>query len=380
MQYTEKKFVEGSQAIAEAVAMCNPDVVAAYPITPQTHIVENLAKLKADGKLKGEYLYAESEFAAASMILGASATGSRAYSATTSQGLLLMTEVIYNIAGMRLPMVMTIANRSVGAPLSIWNDTQDTVSVRDAGWINLWAEDLTEAALMHVAAFRISEEVDIPVIVNMDGFVLTHTAEVVEMPTAELIKKVLSKRKAKLKLDPKNPVSMGTYADPSKYHLFRKDLHDAIIGSEKKIKEIFGEINKLTGKLSDKLAEGYKNSDAEVLLISSGSLVGTMKDAVDEMRNENQKVGVVNVRSLRPFPDKEIISAVKKAKYIAVLDKNISLGTEGILASEIKRSVCGSGAKIQSFVVGLGGKDIKKKDIKDIVNKVKGKDGGTVFV
>lgn len=375
------KFIEGSEAIAETVALCSPQVVAAYPITPQTHIVEGLAKLKANGKLKSEYLYAESEFAAASMLLGASLGGSRTYSATTSQGLLLMTEVLYNIAGLRLPVVMTIANRSVGAPLSIWNDTQDTVTLRDSGWLSWWATDLTEATLMHLAAFRVAEETSLPVLVNIDGFVLTHTAETVSLPTPALIKKFLPAFKPKQKLDPRYPRSWGTYARPAHYHLFRKDLHDSITASTKTTSSAWKELSRLTSSFLPNLAEGENLSSAEIVFVGSGSVMGTVSEAVIALRKKGVKAGLVNVRSLRPFPDTELRRLLKKAKYIAVLDKNISLGTEGVLATELRRALYGhSSAKIQSFIVGLGGKDVRLSDLSSVAKKVKQKTSPTVFV
>jgi len=362
----KKKFLEGSQAIAEAVALCRPEVISAYPITPQTHIVEELANLKANGKLKAEYMYAESEFAAASIVLGASATGSRTYTATTSQGLLLMTEVVFNIAGMRLPVVMTVANRSIGAPLNIWNDTQDTVTVRDAGWISLFAENLDEAVLMHVAAYKVAEKLNLPVIVNVDGFILTHMAEVVNMPTQETVDKILPKREAQDTLDSANPRSLGTYALPAHYHLFREQMHSDLVNSQKEIKKIFAEINKFNPDFTTNLTEEYLAKDAEMAFVTVGSLMGTVRETVDELRGDGMKIGAIKIKSLRPFPDEEIRKICAKIPRLLILDKNISLGTEGILATEMRRALYGSDSRIEAFTLGLGGKDITRKDLREI--------------
>lgn len=362
----EKKFLEGSQAIAEIVALCEPAVISAYPITPQTHIVEELANLKANGKLKAEYMYAESEFAAASIVLGASATGSRTYTATTSQGLLLMTEVVFSIAGMRLPVVMTVANRSIGAPLNIWNDTQDTVTVRDAGWINIFAENLDEAVLMHIAAFRIGEKLNLPVIVNVDGFVLTHTAEVVQMPTPELVQKLLPKRKATDILDPENPRSLGTYALPAHYHLFREKMHADLVNSQDELRKVFKELHGVNPDFSENLVEGYRLDDAEMAFVTVGSLMGTVRETVDELRADGMKIGAVKIKSLRPFADDEVREVCVQIPRLMILDKNISLGTEGILATEMRRALFGSETRIEAFTIGLGGKDITREELKKI--------------
>src|SRR4030042_4183448 len=242
-----KQILEGSRAIAETVNLCKPDVVSAYPITPQTHIVEDLAKFKADGRADYEYVRAESEFAAASIVLGASAAGSRVYTATSSQGILLMAEVIYNIAGMRLPIVMTCANRAVSAPINIWNDHQDAMAVRDAGWIMLFAETVQEAVDMHVMAYKIAETVRLPVMVNMDGFILTHTYEPVEIPSAALVKKFIGKYQPPKGeyLDVKNPCTLGAFASPADYQGIRQELQDDLVESGMVIDEVSTEYYKI---------------------------------------------------------------------------------------------------------------------------------------
>jgi pyruvate ferredoxin oxidoreductase alpha subunit len=399
-----KKFLEGSQAIAETIKLIKPEVIGAYPITPQTHIVEDLAKLKADGKADFEYVRAESEFAAASIVLGASAAGSRVYTATSSQGLLLMTEVVFNIAGMRLPVVMTCANRGVSAPITIWNDHQDAMTVRDAGWVMLFAENLQEAVDLHLVAYKVAEKRNVPVMVNVDGFVLTHTYEPVEIPTQGEVNKFLPKYKpAKgTYLDTKAPRSFGAFATPPDYLEIRQELHEAVKGSGKLIQKEIKAWNrifkkdKVNGKaresglgqkekikkgkklIDNGLVEYYGSSNPETIFIAMGSMAGTVKHYLD---NNKGRAGVLKIRSFRPLPQEEILAVLKKAKYVAVLDKSISLGEEGILAREIKAmgkdKIKG---KVQSFVVGLGGRDITDKTFDSIITEIKGKDEGEKFI
>ncbi|MBI2459273.1 MAG: pyruvate ferredoxin oxidoreductase, partial [Parcubacteria group bacterium] len=243
----KQQILEGSNAIAQTIRNIKPAVISAYPITPQTHIVEDLAKFKADGQADYEYVRAESEFAAASIVLGASATGVRAYSATSSQGLLLMTEVIYNIAGMRLPVVMTCANRAVSAPINIWNDQEDVMAIRDAGWILLFAENHQEAVNQHIMAFKIAEQLKLPVMVNVDGYVITHTYEPVIIPEAEQIKKYLPDYQPEpgQYLDPANPATLGALVAPAHYMEIRQELHDDLTASLKIINQEYKNFNSL---------------------------------------------------------------------------------------------------------------------------------------
>jgi pyruvate ferredoxin oxidoreductase alpha subunit len=386
-----KKFLEGSQAIAQTIKLIKPEVIGAYPITPQTHIVEDLAKLKADGKADFEYVRAESEFAAASIVLGASAAGSRVYTATSSQGLLLMTEVVFNIAGMRLPVVMTCANRGVSAPITIWNDHQDAMTVRDAGWIMLFAENLQEAVDLHLVAYKVAEKINVPVMVNVDGFVLTHTYEPVEIPNQSEVNKFLPKYKpAKgTYLDTKAPRSFGAFATPPDYLEIRQELHEAVKGSGKLIQKEIKAWNIIFKKEKEKIKKGkklidnglveyYGSPNPETIFIAMGSMAGTVKHYLD---NNKGRAGVLKIRSFRPLPQEEILAVLKKAKYVAVLDKSISLGEEGILAREIKAmgkdKIKG---KVQSFVVGLGGRDITDKTFDSIITEIKGKDEGEKFI
>ena len=383
-----KQILEGSRAIALTINNIKPAVISAYPITPQTHIVEDLAKFKADGQADYEYILAESEFAAASIVEGASATGVRVYTATSSQGLLLMAEVIFNIAGMRLPVVLTCANRGVSAPITIWNDHQDAMTIRDAGWIMLFAENHQEAVDQHIMAYKIAEQLHLPVVVNVDGFVLTHTYDSVVVPDAKQIKKYLPDYKPKKGqfLDPANPVTLGAFASPAYYQEIRQDLHDDLIASADVINKEYEKYNKIFQKTENRkqkteidngLIEYYGPRKPKIILIAMGSVVGTIKDAVDK----NNKVGVLKIKTFRPFPTDEILKIIKKTKYVAVMDKAITLGQIGPLASDIKSAAQGRvKAKIQSFIVGLGGRDITGEMIEKIIKEVKKSDGGVRFI
>ena len=381
-----KQILEGSQAIAQTVNNINPAVVSAYPITPQTHIVEDLAKIKADGKANYEYVRAESEFAAASIVAGASAAGARVYTATSSQGILLMTEVIFNIAGMRLPVVLTCANRGLSAPITIWNDHQDAMTIRDSGWIMLFAENHQEAVEQHVIAYKVAERTKLPVMVNIDGFVLTHTYEPVVIPTKAQIKKYLPDFKPARGefLDPKHPVSMGAFAAPAYYMEIREDLQKDLMDSQKVIKEEYRQFQKIVPSATKKdesaartnngLIEYYGPQYPKVIMVAMGSMAGTVKDFVDEryQKKLNMKgVGLLKIKSFRPFPAQEVLKACKNAKYVAVLEKAISLGSEGPLALEMKAALQNKlKLKVQSFVVGLGGRDITKNMLNKIVTDV----------
>lgn len=373
-----KKILEGSRAIAETINACQPGVVSAYPITPQTHIVEELAKLKADGEGRYEYIRAESEFAAASIVLGASATGVRTYTATSSQGLLLMTEVLYNIAGMRLPIVMTDANRAVSAPINIWNDQQDAVTMRDSGWLMWFGETNQEVCDLHILAYKVAEKLQLPVIVNLDGFILTHVVEPIEIETSEKIKRFLPDYKPAEFLDVNNPLTFGAFATPEHYFEMRQELHEDIISSKNIITGEMKEFKKAFGRDLN-LIEYYGDKNADTIIVSMGSVLGTIKDAVDELKKSGEKIGVLKIVSLRPWPKEEILSAIKNAKNIAVIDKSISLGREGILASEIK-SIAIDNKNITSFIVGLGGRDITIPMIKKIYISAKNKNKKAVFV
>lgn len=368
------KVMEGSRAVAELVRLCEPGVVSAYPITPQTHIVEYLAKFKADGIANYEYVRAESEFTAASVVLGASASGVRVYSATSSQGLLLMTEVLFNIAGMRLPVVMTCANRSVSAPINIWNDQQDSMTIRDSGWLMLYGETVQEVLDLHLVAYRTAESLNLPVMVNMDGFILTHTFEPVNIPNKSLIKKYLPSYKPVLGeyLNPIVPKSLGTFVNPKHYFEIRQELFNDVKAGAKTLKKNMKEFKKIFGRDLD-LLEYYGDKNAKTIFVVMGSVAGTVKEFINQHNKiSKDKLALVKVRCFRPFPEEDLLAALKNAKRVAVLDKAISMGAEGILSGELKRAFYGKNKNllIKDYVVGLGGRDVTSVMLKEIYQDI----------
>jgi len=366
-------ILEGAMAVAHAVARCRPEVIAAYPITPQTHISEELSTIVADGELDAEFVKVESEFGAASVVLGASAAGARAYTATSSQGLMLMAEVLWNMAGMRLPVVLACANRSVSAPLSIWCDHQDAESIRDCGVIQLYAEDAQEACDQHVIAFRVAEDrrVLLPVMVNLDGFLLTHVFEPVELPDQELTDAFLGKYEALYKLDVDNPMSFGCFTEPDKCMEGRWMIHDAALRSLGVIEEVSRDFARIFGRSAGGLLEEYKSKDAETVLVAKGSICGTIKDVVDELREKGQKAGLVRVKTFRPFPRQALLAALKGAKHIAVVEKGGSFGSGGIMTPEIKDALYDAGLRIpvSGFCVQLGGREVPTDGIREIIDR-----------
>jgi pyruvate ferredoxin oxidoreductase alpha subunit len=367
------KVVEGSEAVALAVKGCRPQVISAYPISPQTHIVESLARLVADGELDAEYVRVESEFSAASVLGGASAAGSRAYTASSSQGLLLMSEVLYANSGMRLPFVITGVNRALSAPISIQVDHQDTMALRDAGVIQCYVESSQEAYDMHIAAFKIAEDpgIVLPVMVCMDGWILTHSYERVSFLPQEKIDQFLPPFKPQNFLDVDNPKSWGSYAEEDVLMEFRYSLQHAMQEGKSRIKEILSELAMITGRDHGGLIEAYRTEDAEVILMAMGSVVGTIKEAIDELRTEGKKVGLVKVRFYRPFPHEDIRDAIKNTRVVAVMDANISLGSEGALGMDVKAKLCGRqvAPMVVGFIAGVGGREINNKTVARIVQK-----------
>ena len=366
------EITEGSHAVAEAVRLCRPQVISAYPITPQTHIVETLAEMVANCQLDADYITVENELSALSACVGASAAGSRVYSATTSQGLALMFEVCFNAAGMRLPIVMTIANRAMGAPLSIWNDQQDSISLRDSGWLQFYAEDNQEATDLHFLAYRVAEDhsVLLPALVCFDGFILSHTYEAVDMLTQEQVDTYLPKFTPYQRLDAADPISFGMFATPDYYQEFRYEIDNAAKRAKEVIKKAGKEFGTMFGRDYSAMVEGYQLEDAETAIVAMGSICGTIKDSIDEMRAEGKKVGLLKIRVFRPFPSEDIAKALSQVKRVAVLDKNISLGAKGAVALEVKDALYGSSIPVRDYILGLGGRDVRKKDIAAIVAMV----------
>ncbi|MDD5195142.1 MAG: pyruvate ferredoxin oxidoreductase [Candidatus Omnitrophica bacterium] len=365
-----REFIEGSYAVARAVKLCKPGVISAYPITPQTHIVERLADFVANKEINCQFVNVESEHSAASVVLGACATGVRVFTATSSQGLIYMSEVLFNIAGMRLPIVMVNANRALSAPINIWNDQQDAISLRDSGWIQVYAENNQDALDYTIQAYRIAEnhKVMLPVMVNMDGFILTHGMETVDMPEQNLVDKFLPAYNAPYKLDVENPMSFGLLGDPSIYlearYAVQKTLEDLVT----LIPAVGRDFNSVFGRKGIDLVEGYRLEDAKVAIVAMGSVCGTIKDYIDQEREKGKQIGLLKVITYRPFPKEEIAKALENASKVLVLDKAISLGNEGPLFTEVKSVFSAKSPKVSGFVAGLGGRDITLETIKEMVN------------
>jgi len=379
-----KEFIEGSAAIARIIKMCKPGVISAYPITPQTHIGENLAQFIADGEMNCEFVNSESEHSSASIILGVSAVGVRTYNSTSSQGLLLMAEVLYSIAGMRLPLVITCANRAVSSPINIWNDQQDSVTLRDSGWIQLYAETNQEACDLHIQAYRLAEDhnVYLPVMVCIDGYILTHAVEVIDLPEQEQVDSLLPPLQPLHVLDPEAPVSMGVLYDPSVYTETRYAINESMREALDMIPKISSEFKEMFGRESGGLLQEYKTEDADKVIVAMGSVVSTVKDVVDEMRDEGEKVGAVKVITHRPLPAEALYNALKHIPEVAVLDKSISLGAAGPLCMDIRHVFQGKEAvpKISGFIAGLGGRSITKDSIRGIFDRLSGEQVDNHFV
>ncbi len=381
-----REFLEGSHAVAEIIKSCKPGVISAYPITPQTHIVEDLAQMVANGQINSQFVNVESEHSAASVVLGASATGVRVYTATSSQGLFYMQEVVFNIAGMRLPVVMTCANRAISAPINIWNDQQDSISLRDAGWIQIYAEDNQEVVDFHLIGYRLAEDkrVMLPVMVCMDGFILTHGMETVDMPEQEKVNKFLPDYKPLYKLDPEDPISMGLLADPDYYMEARFAIQETMKESLGYLSEISQEFAAVFSRdYKDLLVEEYQLKDAEKVIVAMGSVCGTIKEVVDAQRAKGKKVGLLRIITYRPFPYARVYEALKNVAKVAVLDKAVSLGAYAPVAVEVKAAFYGkkkSPKIISSFVAGLGGRDITLETISEVFRRLTGKEVNSDFV
>jgi pyruvate ferredoxin oxidoreductase alpha subunit len=365
-----KKVMTANSAVAEAVKLAKPQVIPVYPITPQTSISEALAKFAANGNIDAEYIRVESEHTALSAALAASGTGVRVFTATSSQGLLLMNEIVFATAGMRAPIVMANANRSVSAPLSIWNDHQDSIAQRDTGWIQIYAEDGQESLDSIITAYKISENPNVllPSMVCLDGFILTHTVEPVEIPSQEDVDKFLPKYVPKHAfLDPEKPMSLGTFTDPNYYMEARYQMQEAMENSMKVIEETNKEFEEIFGRKYG-FVEEYKCEDAEIIIVAMGSICSTLRVCIDDMRERGEKVGLLKVRVYRPFPVEHIKKAIASADKIAVIDKNITFGLGGALYNDIKAKI---DIEAYDFIIGLGGRDITPDHIDEIVEKTK---------
>jgi len=356
--------IEGSRAVAEAVALARPEVICAYPISPQTHIVEGLGELVKSGHLSPcEFINVESEFAAMSVAIGASATGARTYTATASQGLLFMSEAIYNASGLGLPIVMTVANRAIGAPINIWNDHSDSMSQRDCGWLQLFAETNQEALDLHIQAFKLAEELSMPVMVCMDGFILTHAYERVDMPAQAEVDAFLPPYEPRQLLDPADPVSIGAMVGPEAFMEVRYLAHAKQTMALERIPQIAAEFSRRFGRDSGGLVRGYRCEDAQTIVVALGSVLGTLQDTVDEMRADGLKIGVLGIGSFRPFPLAAVRAALQGAQRVVVLEKSFSVGLGGVVSTDVRLALSGLPLQGYTVIAGLGGRAITKASL-----------------
>ena len=376
------KQTEGSHAVAEAVALCRPEVICAYPISPQTHIVEGLGEMVKAGEIADcEFINVESEFAAMSVAIGSSAAGARTYTATASQGLLFMVEAVYNASGLGLPIVMTVANRAIGAPINIWNDHSDSLSQRDCGWIQLFAETNQEALDLHIQAFKLAEEVSLPVMVCMDGFILTHAYERVDVPTQEQVDSFLPPYEPRQVLDPREPVSIGAMVGPEAFAEVRYLAHAKQMQALERIPQLAEQFKTVFGRDSGGLTHAYCIDDADTVVVAMGSVLGTIKDTVDELRNEGTRIGVLGITSYRPFPLDNVRAALKNAHRVIVLEKSLAVGIGGILSTDVRMAVSGLGLRGHTVVAGLGGRAITRKSLGELFSKgVRGELGHLTFL
>ena len=359
--------VEGSRAVAEAVALCRPEVICAYPISPQTHIVENLSQIVKEGELAPcEFVNVESEFAAMSVAIGASATGARSYTATASQGLLYMVEALYNASGLGLPIVMTVANRAIGAPINIWNDHSDSMSQRDCGWIQLYAETNQEALDLHIQAFRLAEELSTPVMVCMDGFILTHAVERIDVPSQEQVDAFLPPFVPRQMLDPDDPISIGAMVGPEAFMEVKYLAHAKQMQALELIPAIAADFRVAFGRDSGGLIRPYRTDDAETIVVALGSVLGTIQDTIDELREDGVRIGAVAITSFRPFPLEQLRATLAGAERVVVLEKALAIGIGGIVSANVRMALAGIVLHGYTVIAGLGGRPITKASLRTL--------------
>lgn len=371
----KKAFLSGNDALAEGVRLAGPHVISAYPITPQTTVVERLSEMVEDGSLKSEFIHVESEHSALSAAMGSSSVGARTFTATSSQGLLYMAECLQYASGGRFPIVMMNANRSTALPWNIYGDQRDSLSQLDCGWIQVYVEDAQESLDMVLQSYAIAEnhKVLTPLMINLDGFILTHTYELVKIPTREQADRFIPKFETPYKMDLDKPVNMAFSAGPADNTEFKYQQHKAMLGSKAIIKEVDEAFYKEFGRKYGGMVEEYKCEDADYVLITLGSVTGLSRIVVDELREEGIKVGVFKIRFLRPFPEEEIINLARHVKGIGVLEKDISFGYEGTVYTNVNSAISKSGVAVISynFIGGLGGRDISKENIREIFAYIK---------
>ena len=357
------KQIEGSHGVAEAVALCRPEVICAYPISPQTHIVEGLGEMVKSGDLRAEFINVESEFAAMSVAIGSSAAGARTYTATASQGLLFMVEAVYNASGLGLPIVMTVANRAIGAPINIWNDHSDSMSQRDCGWLQLFAETNQEALDLHIQAFKIAEELSLPVMVCMDGFILTHAYERLDVPDQEQVDNFLPPFEPRQVLDPAAPLSIGAMVGPEAYTEVRYLAHLKQRRALDLIPRVAAEFKASFDRESGGLVRPYRLEGARTAVVALSSVLGTIKDTVDDLIDAGHSIGVLGITSFRPFPLEAVRYALRDVERVLIVEKCVAVGVGGIVAINVRLALDGTGQPVRTLIAGLGGRAITKTSL-----------------
>ena len=370
-----KKFLSGNEAFAEGIRLAKPDVISAYPITPQTIVVERLSEMVEDGSLKSEFIHVESEHSALSCAIGASASGARAFTATSSQGLLYMAECLYYASGGRFPIVMMNADRSTALPWNIYGDQRDSLSQLDSGWIQVYAENAQEALDLALMSWRVAEDarVSTPVMVNLDGFVLTHTYETVEIPEQAQADRFLPPYVTDNRIDFANPKNLAFSAGPDTNYIFKYKAHTGMLAAKKAVAETEAAFAEIFGRQYSGLLDSYRTEDADYILVTLGSIAGLCREVADRLRTEGIRAGVVRIRYMRPFPNDEIAAVLKNAKAFGVLEKDISFGNEGTVYTNVNSALQKAGVRIPgyNFIGGLGGRNISSGDIAQIFAEIR---------
>ena len=379
-----RQFLSGNEAFAYGVRLARPQVISAYPITPQTIVVEKLSEFVEDGSLKSEFIHVESEHSALSCAMGASSVGARAFTATSSQGLLYMAECLPYAAGGRFPIVMMNANRSTALPWNIYGDQRDSLSQLDSGWIQAYAENAQEALDLALMSFYIAEHkrVSTPFMANLDGFVLTHTYEVVDVPTAQQADEFLPPFETENKMSLTKPKNLGFSAGPDTNTFFKYKEHTGLLNVKETVTEAESRFESIFGRHYSGLTESYRTDDADYILITLGSISGLVREIVDSLRDMGERVGLLRIRYMRPFPNEEIADAVKNAKAVGVLEKDISFGNEGTVYTNVNSALQKAGISIPTsdYIGGLGGRNISPGEIKNIFEKLKQEKSAVKFL
>jgi pyruvate/2-oxoacid:ferredoxin oxidoreductase alpha subunit len=363
-----KKILVGNHAVSWGVMLARAEVISAYPITPQTTIVEELSVLCADGRLKAKFIPVESEHSAMACCIGASAAGVRTFTATSSQGLALMHEMLHWATGARLPIVMANVNRALGSPWNIWGEQTDSLSQRDTGWLQLYCESNQEVLDTVIQAFKIAEEIRLPVMLVLDAFFLSHTAEPVEIPEQSLADGFLPRYQPEFRLDPKEPHSFGCLTQPEYFMEFRHKIQQSMLQGKAVSERVDKEFGQAFGRKYG-LIEAYRCEGADLILVTSGTIASTARVVVDALREKGRKVGMVKVRLFRPFPKEELWEVLREAEKLAVVDRNVSFGVGGIFAQELRAAFCNEKTRppIFSYIAGLGGRDVTPQVLNDVV-------------